>query len=44
MIFKAGKQTPDKEGVRLTEYEEIVGLPDWAKIEDRFQHGQGQQG
>ncbi len=40
--LKAGKQTPSKEGVRLKEYEEIVGLSHWAEIEKRFQHGQGQ--
>ena len=42
--LRAGRPTPDKEGVRLTEYEEIVGLSQWATIEKRFQHGQGQQG
>jgi 2-methylisocitrate lyase-like PEP mutase family enzyme len=42
--LKAGKQTPEKEGIGLTEYETIVGLPHWAEIENRFQHGQGQQG
>lgn len=41
--LKDGKPTPGKEGVRLTEYEEIVGLPHWAQIEKRFQHGKGQQ-
>jgi 2-methylisocitrate lyase-like PEP mutase family enzyme len=42
--LKAGKPTPEKEAVRLAEYEEIVGLPEWAEIEKRFQRGQGQQG
>lgn len=42
--LKAGKPTPEKEGVRLTEFEEIVGLAHWAGIEKRFQHGQGQEG
>lgn len=32
------------EGIGLTEYETIVGLPYWAGIENRFQHGQTQQG
>ena len=40
--LKAGKKTPGKEGVRLDEFEEIVGLSDWAEIEKRFQHGLGQ--
>ncbi len=41
--LKAGKQTPEKQGVRLTEYEQIVALPHWAEIESRFQRGQEQQ-
>ena len=42
--LKAGKQMPDKEGVRLTEFEEIVGLAHWAEIEKRFQHGREHEG
>lgn len=42
--LKAAKQTPRTEGVRLSEYEEIVGLPRWSEIEKRFQRGQGQRG
>jgi hypothetical protein len=38
----AGRQMPQKEGVDLTEYEDIVGLAHWAEIEKRFQHGKGQ--
>lgn len=40
--LKAGRQTSEKEGVNMTEYEEIVDLARWAEIENRFQHGQGQ--
>jgi 2-methylisocitrate lyase-like PEP mutase family enzyme len=40
--LKRGKQTPSGEGVDMTEYERIVGLPHWAEIENRFQHGQSQ--
>jgi len=42
--LRVGRPTPAKEGVKLAEYEEIVGLQKWAEIEKRFQHGQGQQG
>jgi 2-methylisocitrate lyase-like PEP mutase family enzyme len=38
----AGRQMPQKEGVDMTEYEDIVGLAHWAEIENRFQHGKGQ--
>jgi 2-methylisocitrate lyase-like PEP mutase family enzyme len=40
--LKAGKKMPEKEGVDMSEYEDIVGLAHWAEIEKRFQHGQGQ--
>ncbi|MBV8809362.1 MAG: isocitrate lyase/PEP mutase family protein [Acidobacteriaceae bacterium] len=35
--LQAGKPTPKGEGVSLKEYEQIVGLPQWAEIENRFQ-------
>jgi 2-methylisocitrate lyase-like PEP mutase family enzyme len=34
--LRAGKPTPQKEGVNLEEFEQIVGLPQWARIEDQF--------
>jgi len=34
--LRAGKPTPKKEGVSLEEFEQIVGLPQWAQIEDQF--------
>jgi len=40
--LKRGKQTRAGEAVDMTEYEQIVGLPDWAKIENRFQGGKSQ--
>jgi 2-methylisocitrate lyase-like PEP mutase family enzyme len=40
--LKDGKQTPSGAGVNMTEYEQIVGLPHWAELENRFQHGERQ--
>ena len=37
--LKRGKQIPSGEGVDMTQFEQIVGLPHWAEIEKRFQHG-----
>lgn len=37
--LRAGKPTPKGEGVSLKEYEQIIGLADWAEIEMRFQGG-----
>jgi 2-methylisocitrate lyase-like PEP mutase family enzyme len=35
--LKAGRFTPEGEGVGFDEYEEIVGLPAWAELEKRFE-------
>lgn len=40
--LQAGKPTPEDQGVRLKEYEEIVGLPYWTAVEKRFQHNRQQ--
>ncbi|HLH01343.1 MAG TPA: isocitrate lyase/PEP mutase family protein [Bryobacteraceae bacterium] len=40
--LQAGKEAPAKARVDMKQYEEIVGLPYWAEIENRFQHGQQQ--
>jgi 2-methylisocitrate lyase-like PEP mutase family enzyme len=34
--LRAGRQTPEKERVNLTEFEKIVRMPEWAQIEDQF--------
>lgn len=34
--LKAGKPLPDDDAVHFDEYEQIVGLPDWAAIEERY--------
>jgi 2-methylisocitrate lyase-like PEP mutase family enzyme len=36
--LKAGRPMPPEEGVDLETYEEIVGLPEWEGIEERFHH------
>jgi 2-methylisocitrate lyase-like PEP mutase family enzyme len=40
--LRAGRQMPQKESVDMTEYEDIVGLAQWAEIENRYQHGRAQ--
>lgn len=37
--LKAGRQMPPKEGVGMSEYEDIVGLGHWAEIENRVPSG-----
>lgn len=34
--LRAGEPTPKKDGVSLREFEDIVGLPQWAQIEEQF--------
>src|SRR5204863_9343777 len=41
--LRNGQPTPKGEAVALSEYEQIMGLPEWADIEGRF-GGKDQQG
>jgi hypothetical protein len=39
--LKAGRPMPEAEAVDMKAFEEVVGLPEWAEVEKRFQGGKG---